>query len=203
MAFHLQKERKPVRASLVSGFAFLAVVAGCEGKGVRAVADRESLGRQIVEAVAKVAGEEPLPALAAGYHRPRRPLDLSQVAVVDDWSKVWDPVVADELAAYVRGEYPGPVLDCDPFYPSKTRSNCLPVSPEDLLPAGMLVFNFGPWARDGGSMVVVRHYYPYQRDGELDSSRANYVVDLEPLGNGGWRVGEARIEPWWVRHGLH
>ncbi len=191
------KGGNPMRARrLPAIFALLAAVLGCEEKVVSTASDPASLGRQIVEAIAKVAGEEPGPAFPRAILRPRVPLDLAMVAIVDDWGAFTDTVLAEELAKYMRGEFPGTIMDCDPSKVVRTGRNCFPLSPDGassrtatghtLPPDGMLILS------GSSSVVGVHHYYPVTWNGAPGIDDVLYMIELQRLDDGGWKVGEGR-----------
>lgn len=186
---------------LLTIFALLAAVAGCGEKENLTIADSDNLGKDIVEALAKAAGEEPPPGWLRGFARPHVPLNLSEVAIVDAWESFTDPGVAERVADYARGQFPGTLLDCDPSMVDRTGRNCFPLSREDgtywtatgqALPRdGMLILGFG--SPDFPGLVLAAHYYPVERDGVLSGIHdAIYGVELERLKGGGWKVGEGR-----------
>ena len=166
----------------------LVAVAGCGQEEDLTVADPDdSLGKQIVGAVAEFAAEAPYPGYPFLILRPRLPLDLSEVAIVDDWKGIRDPGLAEELAKYVREEFPGTVMDCDPSKVIRTGRNCFPLNPDALPPDGMLVFNSGY-----PDKVGVHHYYPVTWKGVPSFDEAIYGFELERLEDGGWKVAGGR-----------
>lgn len=179
----------------------MVALAGCgeNGGGGLTDAGSESLGKQVVEAAAKV----PADAVHPNLVRPRRPLNLSDVAIVDYWNWVSDPELAEELATYARGEFPGTVVDCDPDRGNRTDRNCYPFATVGtsfqtatgvtVPPDGILIFLFSERDRylAGVPMVLAKHYYPGTREGVPYLRVASYYVELKRL-DGGWMVGEAR-----------
>lgn len=163
------------------------VALGCKGGALTDADPKDNLGQQIVAAIAKVAGEPPPPGYPLSYLRGVRPLNLSEVAIVDSWN--WGTVshshLAAELAKYVEGGgFPGTVIHCDPDPGSKSEQACFPLSRDDLPPEGILILSIP--RGDRTTEVGVGHFY-FTASGEFDWH--TYVVEMERLGSG-WKVGK-------------
>ncbi len=178
----------------------MIALAGCGAReGGLTDAGPESLGRQVVEAAAKVPAE----AVHPNLFLPRRPLNLSDAAIVDYWNWISDPGLAEELATYARGEFPGTLVDCDPDRGNRTDRNCHPFATVGtsfrtatgvaVPPDGILIFWFLERDRHltGGPVVVAKHWYPGTLEGAPVLRVASYWIELKRL-DGGWRVGEGR-----------
>ena len=190
----------------------LAAVAGCEGRRMTA-ANPDNLGKEIAEALAKVAGEEPHPGYQLIPIRTRAPLNLSETFIVaDSWNFIGDPDLAETVAKYVKGVFPGTLMEC----PGRS---CYPLSPGDLPSDGMLRFWRTPVDPPNTVTVVhidfvsvedeaihvmrtrgredlteeLREHYPNGGwVGEKTVYSTVYSVDVERLESGGWKVGKAR-----------
>lgn len=196
----LGKEVGTMRKALT--LLLLAAATGCGEGGGLTSAGPDGLGKQIVAEIARVAGEEPHATYPRVRYRPLRPLNLSEIAIVDFWEDFGDPGLAEELATYARGEFPGTLMDCDPRLLRDsapridgTRRTCLPFSQDDLddlPPDGMLMLSFGNHPQDNNVRVVLaRHYYPVRTpNGVVSADRVRYVVELERMEDGSWKVGE-------------
>lgn len=183
----------------------LAAIVGCEGRGMT-FAKPENVGQEVFGAIAKVAGNPNSarvgPAGIRGedgmvYPRGRHPLNLSEVAIIV-WSgpAYGDSELAEALVEYVKGEFPGTVMECDPDWGSKSEHACFPLSHSDIPPDGVLWFSIPPVGHNQASgriitrdrrVVGVRHLY--LTAGEVIDA-VTYVVELERLENGSWKVGE-------------
>lgn len=119
---------------------------GCGGGGLTDADPQANLGQQVVEAIAKITGEPPPAGYPLSYLRGVRPLDLSEIAMVDtwNWGTVGDPLLAEKLAEYAGEGFPGTVMACDPDPGSKSTQACFPLSRDDLPPEGMLLLSVPP-----------------------------------------------------------
>ncbi|MDE2794794.1 MAG: hypothetical protein OXL34_08250 [Gemmatimonadota bacterium] len=181
----------------------MIAVAGCAGRGVTA-AKRYDLGREIVEALARVP-IDPSPRGLPKPGRPRGPLNLSEIAMVaGSWNTIGDPDLAEALASYAAGQFPGTLMECPP------PDNCRPYSPTALPREGLLEFWRTP--RDPPNVVTAVQNVFYRRDtGELLDPNSfglewlesggreqialdqiMYTVKVEQLEDGVWRVGKAK-----------
>lgn len=182
---------------------FLTIaIAGCAGRSMEA-AKPDDLGREIVEALAQVPAEPP-PRGFPQPGRPRGPLDLSDIAMVaGSWNTIGDPDLAEAVANYAEGQFPGTLIECPP------PDHCRPYSPTALPREGLLEFWRTP--RDPPNAVtVVQSVFHRRATGELlnpDSldpewlesggreeialDQIMYTVMVEQLEGGGWKVGQA------------
>jgi len=189
---------KTITPTSAAALLVLAAFGGCTEKDDPTATDPDSsLGKQVVEAIAKVTGE-PHPLSPQETYRSR--VNLSDAALVFRREAFIDPRskgdrVLQELERYAREEFPGTVIDCDPSRMVRTGRNCFPLSREGtslrtatgqtLPPDGMLIL------QGTSNRVLIHHYWavPDTYDGIGDGF---YAVDLERLEGGGWKVGEGR-----------
>lgn len=184
----------PIAAPLAAVFAF--AVSGCKDSGTLP-AKPDNLGQQVVEAIANVPSKPPPSGYPWVYVRGVRPLDLSEIAIVDSWNWNWggfdDPDLAEALDGYARGGFPGIVMECDPDLHSKLKQACYPFSLDDLPPEGVLILHAGSNDSTSPPKTHIRasavHYY-VTASGQLDSH--SYAVELERLEGGRWEVVEER-----------
>lgn len=171
-------------------------VAGC-GEGTNpTVVDPGSLGKEIVEALANIPSEPPYPGYPMEYLRGFRPINLSEIALVDtwNWGEFGEPSLAEALAKYVREGFPGTVMECNPDRDSGAGPSCFPLSPDDLPPEGVLFLSAPPvganpfWAPPGNNRtsIGVAHYY-VAASGQFDWH--SYTLEMERV-EAGWKVGE-------------
>ncbi len=128
-------------------------ISGCAG-GAMTVEKPESLGGEIVAAIAKVVGEPPPSSYPMFRAYQPGPLNLAETVIDADWDHIPDPYLAAAVAKYAEEEFPGilvecPEYNCGPLSPPGTPAGCpesgcgpvdRPWKPLELPPGGLLSF---------------------------------------------------------------